>query len=63
MPPRRPRSAMEPTTDQLVRIVTDLHKATDALPADERQTYEDAQRSVVEARSSPEVHEDHVRIL
>jgi hypothetical protein len=53
---------MEPTTDHLVRIVTDLDKASETLPQSERQSYEDAQRSVVEARSSPEVHEDHVRI-
>lgn len=63
MPPRRTKSAMEPTTDHLVSIVTDLRKATEALPPSDRQSYEDAQRSVVEARSSPEVHEDHVRIL
>jgi hypothetical protein len=62
MATRRAKPAMEPTTDHLVRIVTDLDKASEALPQSERQSYEDAQRSVVEARSSPEVHEDHVRI-
>ena len=62
MATRRAKPAMEPTTDHLVRIVTDLDKASEALPQSERQSYEDAQRSVVEARSSPEVHKDHVRI-
>jgi hypothetical protein len=54
---------MEPTTDQLVKIVTDVARATSALSADERQAYAHAQRSVVEARSSAESDEDHIRIL
>ena len=54
---------MEPTTEQLVKIVTDVAGATSALSADERHAYEQAQRSVVEARSSAESDEDHIRIL
>lgn len=53
---------MEPSTEHLVSIVTDLDKASEALSEHERESYEDAQRSVVEARSSPEVHEDYIRI-
>jgi hypothetical protein len=54
---------MEASTEQLVRIVTNLSRATAALSPQDRQAYEDAQRSVVEARSSAEVDEDHIRIL
>lgn len=61
--PRRSTSPMEPTTEQLVKIVTDVAGATSALSADERHAYEQAQRSVVEARSSAESDEDHIRIL
>ena len=48
---------------QLVEIVTDPAKATESLSTQERQAYEDAQRSVVEARFSAETHQEHVRIL
>jgi hypothetical protein len=61
--PHRSTSPMEPTTEQLVKIVTNVARATSALSADERQAYEHAQRSVVEARSSAEADEDHIRIL
>jgi hypothetical protein len=64
MPPRKPKPPMKPkTVSNLVRIVTDLKKATRSLPPDERKAYEDAQRSVVEARLRAETHEGHVRIL
>lgn len=69
MPPGKPKSAMkpapamEPSTSDLVRIVTDLSEATKSLPPAEREAYEDAQRSVVEARFLAEKHEDHVRVL
>jgi hypothetical protein len=54
---------MEPTTPDLVRIVTNLTEATKSLPAAEQEAYEEAQRSVVEARFRAENHEDYVRIL
>jgi hypothetical protein len=51
------------TVSQLVNIVTDPEKATESLSNQERAAYEDAQRSVVEARFSAETHQEHVRIL
>jgi hypothetical protein len=54
---------MEPTTPDLVRIVTNLAEATKSLPPDEQEAYVEAQRSVVEARFRAENHEDYVRIL
>lgn len=56
-------SPMEPTTPDLVRIVTNLAEATKSLPPDEQEAYVEAQRSVVEARFRAENHEDYVRIL
>lgn len=67
MSPRKPSSKpmpeTEPTTSDLVRIVTDLDEATEALPESERREYEEAQQSVVEARFQAEMHEGYVRIL
>ena len=69
MPSRKSKSAMtttspmEPTTPDLVRIVTNLTEATKSLPPEEQDAYEEAQRSVVEARFRAENHEDFVRIL
>jgi hypothetical protein len=48
---------------QLVEIVTDPAKATESLSSKDREAYEDAQRSVVEARFGAETHQEHVRIL
>jgi hypothetical protein len=51
------------TVSDLVRIVTDLHEAAKALPECERQEYESAKRSIVEARFQAETHEGHIRVL
>lgn len=50
-------------TAELIRIVTDPDEVTKALPPHEREAYEDAQRSVVEARFRAEAHEEHIRLL
>ena len=61
---RKKPSTMNPETlSQLVDIVTDPAKATESLSDDARKAYEEAQRSVVEARFSAEAHQEHVRIL
>jgi len=64
MPRQKTESKMKPeTVSQLVSIVTDPEKATESLSNQERAAYEEAQRSVVEARFSAETHQEHVRIL
>lgn len=61
---RKEAPAMNPKTlSQLVDIVTDPAKATESLSDENRRAYEEAQRSVVEARFSAEAHQEHVRIL
>jgi hypothetical protein len=50
-------------TSELIRIVTDPDEVAKALSAHEREAYEDAQRSVVEARFQAEAHEEHIRLL
>ena len=47
----------------LVEIVTNPEEAEEALSAEERQAYEDARRSVVEARFITEPTEGTIRIL
>lgn len=47
----------------LVEIVTDPEGAENALSPEERKAYEDARRSVVEARFQAESPEGHIRIL
>ena len=54
---------MKPSTSELIRIVTDLDEATNALPQHEREAYREAQRSVVEARFHAETPEGRIRIL
>jgi hypothetical protein len=51
------------TVSKLVRIATDLEKATEALSDEERKAYAEAQRSVVEARSRAQAHQGHIRVL
>ena len=69
MPRQRPKPAeqfkspMKPSTSELIRIVTDLDEATNALPQHEREAYREAQRSVVEARFHAETPEGRIRIL
>ena len=64
MPRRKRKSEMKPATvSQLVHIVTDLGEATKSLSDEDRKAYEDAQRSVVEARFRAETHQGHVRVL
>lgn len=47
----------------LVEIVTDPRGSEDALPPEERRAYEEARKSVVEARLQAEPAEDQIRIL
>jgi len=54
---------MESTTANLVQIVTKLGDATKHLSAGEREAYEDAQRSVVEARHCGESMAEHIHVL
>lgn len=62
--PRRTKELMKPeTVSDLVRIVTDLPEAAKALPDSERQEYESAKRSIVEARFQAETHQGHIRVL
>jgi hypothetical protein len=49
--------------DTLVEIVTDPKGAEDALSPEERKAYEEARRSVVEARFQAEPAEGQIRIL
>lgn len=57
-------TAMEATdVATLVEIVTDPEGAEEALSPEERQAYEDARRSVVEARFITEPPEGTIRIL
>lgn len=64
MPQRKVKPAMKAeTVSDLVRIVTDLEEATKSLPLDDRRGYEDAKRSIVEARFQAEAHEGPIRIL
>lgn len=66
MPPREPdprNSSPAMDTSELAQIVTDLEEASNSLSPEERAEYEDAQRSVVEARFETEPPEGHVRLL
>jgi hypothetical protein len=51
------------TTSELVKIVTNLEDAVRSLPAEERERYEDAQRSVVEARNHATFHEGQIKLI
>jgi hypothetical protein len=42
---------------RLVELASDLDQAAQSLPPEERESYANAQQSVVEARRSAEVHE------
>jgi hypothetical protein len=59
-PPLRLVVSSPPVDDQFTRLVEvarDVDRAAGSLPAEERQAYVDAQRSVVDARRSAEIHE------
>ncbi len=47
----------------LVEILTDPQGAVEALPPEEQKAYENAKRSVVEARFQTEPAEGQIRIL
>ena len=61
--PPQMTATTEPTTVELVRIVTNLEDAVRSLPLEEREKYEDAQRSVVEARNQAEMHEGLIKVI
>jgi hypothetical protein len=64
MPRNDSGETMNPETiSHLVDVVTDLEKATKNLSTEELKAYEEAQRSVVEARSRAETHQGHIRVL
>jgi hypothetical protein len=42
---------------RLVELASDVDRAAEALPDDERAAYSEAQQSVVDARRSAEAHE------
>jgi hypothetical protein len=68
MPPRTskampPVPAPEPTTSELVQIVTNLGEANRYLPEAERAELEGAQRSVVEARRNGDLAAGHLHVL
>lgn len=48
---------------QLIEIVVDLPKASESLPPEEKQAYDEAKRSVVEARHQAAAHDGDIRIL
>ncbi len=63
MPRRKPKAMKPETVSDLVRMVTDLKEASKALPEEDRKAYEQAKRSIVEARFRAETHEGNIRIL
>ena len=66
MPRKHNRTMPQPpqsTTSLLVAIVTNLSDATKHLAEAEQQVYEDAQRSVVEARYCGDTTADQIRVL
>lgn len=64
MPHQRAKTAMSSETiTALVEILADPKGAANALPPEDQQTYEDAKRSVVEARFQTEPAEGQIRIL
>lgn len=64
MPRRRSPVPMETEElSQLIEIVVDLPKASESLPPEEKQAYDEAKRSVVEARHQAAAHDGDIRIL
>jgi hypothetical protein len=47
---------------EVVELVADINRAAEALPVEEREAYDAAQESVVEARRSAEVHEGLLQV-
>lgn len=56
-------SIEEGRVSELVEIVTNLDRALESLSEDARESYEDAQSSVVAARNRAEIHEGFIRVL
>lgn len=51
------------TVASLVEIVTDPRGTAKSLSAEEQKVYEEAKKSVIEARFQTEPHEGQIRIL
>jgi hypothetical protein len=53
----------EPSFDKLVSLASDIEKASESLPPEENQSYEDSLRSIVQARQSAPMNEGQIYII
>lgn len=63
MPRKKPASMDSDNVDSLIEILTDPEGTENSLTPEERRSYEEAKRSVVEARFQSEPHEGQIRII
>jgi len=63
MPRKKPASVNSETVANLIEILTDPEGSESSLSPEEQRIYEDAKRSVVEARFQSEPHEGQIRII
>jgi hypothetical protein len=63
MPRKNVTSLDSETVASLIEILTDPAGTAESLTPEEQQVYEEAKRSVVEARFQSEPHEGQIRII
>ena len=63
MPRKKPASVDSDTVANMIEILTDPEGTGKPLTPDEQRTYDEAKRSVVEARFQSEPHEGQIRII
>jgi hypothetical protein len=63
MPQKKVTSVDSETVASLIEILTDPAGTAESLTPEEQQVYEEAKRSVVEARFQSEPHEGQIRII
>ena len=52
-----PKENTKKQVEALIEFASDIARVLRSLPPEEREAYEDAQKSIIEARRSAEVHE------